>query len=123
MQVRHIQNPPETPYLDWIASGLKTYEGRLAVKIVEWDLYVGKELVFGDGKTTVHVSVTSLLLFEDFGEAYDALGQALIPGGFTRQQVVDMYQRFYPTPTSVVSSDSTRRRFAPKVVAIGIKVL
>lgn len=96
MSYRHILNEPNYPWLDWIIAGKKTYEGRLAAKIEEWQLEVGKVLTFGDGVKTVKVEVTSLKRFDSFGDAYNDLGSLLVPIiDITPEEVKRIYSKFY----------------------------
>ena len=95
-----IQNPTQSPYLDWIKSGKKRFEGRLRPKILEWKLSIGKQMVFFDPKqpdSWVLVKITQLLTYPDFGIAFDHLGSQLIPDR-TRQQVVDLYNQLFHYP-------------------------
>jgi len=92
-----VQDGPEHLCLTKIASGAKRYEGRLACKVQAWKLELGKCIVFHcDGKEVPCV-VTELLFFQDFGEAYDTLGELLMPG-MTRKTVVEMYNSFWAQP-------------------------
>jgi ASC-1-like (ASCH) protein len=105
----HISNFKKNPCFEWIILNEKRYEGRLATKIKDWNLYIGKRIKFftDDGCYAI-VEVTSLLTFTDFGSAFDELGSALIPER-TREQVVEMYNEFF--------SEETIRQVG--VVAIG----
>lgn len=115
--VHSIQNPPDSPYLDQMKLGTKKYEGRLATKIKEWDLFIGKEMKFVDGNNPnswILIRVTELLQFNDFGEAFDALGSELIPNK-TKTEVVELYANLF------CKSESEIRIIG--VVAIGIEVI
>lgn len=91
-----IKNPQDTPWLTWILEGKKRYEGRLSTKIEEWDLYIGKEMIFECGSLNAHVRITSLLRYNSFGDAFDTLGTELVPiDGITRDEVEDLYTRYY----------------------------
>ena len=92
-----IQNPSNSPFLDWIKNKDKMYEGRLKIKIKEWNLCIGKEIIFFDQlnpDSWAWVRVTSLHTFGDFGEAFDVLGSKLIPDR-TRDQVVGLYDGLF----------------------------
>lgn len=109
-----IRNPPDTPWLTWILEGKKKYEGRLSTKIVEWDLYIGKEAIFECGSLKAHARITSLLRYDSFGHAFDTLGSELVPiDGITRVEVEDLYRRYY-------SREDVEKH---GVVAIGIVVI
>jgi ASC-1-like (ASCH) protein len=114
---KEIMNPIENPYLDWIISGKKTYEGRLANKIQEWDLHIGKEMIFfekGNRDKWVHIRITSLPIFSDFGQAYDNLKDLLIPDS-NCETVVKLYSSIFSM------SEEEIRKIG--VVAIGFKIL
>ena len=80
--------------LSKIISGSKKYEGGLANKVNEWDLYVGKYIDLYCDTREVRCQITSLLYFDDFGEAYDKLGEKLMPD-MNRESVIKMYNSFY----------------------------
>lgn len=108
---KEISNEPNA-WLDWIESGIKTYEGRLNKDF--WnEVPVGSFFVLYDSKgKKLKVQVTEKLFFKNFGEAFDKLGQQLIPiVGITRDEVTKLYSEFF--------SDKSINRFG--VVAIGVK--
>ena len=83
-----IWNRSNNPYLDWIRSGAKKYEGRTANKIVEWSLHLGKIIKFVNNENEddfLYVRIVDFLYYSDFGKAYDDLGAELIPDGDTNQ--------------------------------------
>lgn len=110
-----MSNDGRVRWLDLIASGIKMYEGRTAEKIDTWDLFVGKDMVFYDDRgLEVTVEIVSLPVFKSFGDAYDALGDELVPvESIDRKSVEELY-REYNTDTDV-------NKYG--VVAIGVKVL
>lgn len=82
------------PYFDWCRSGVKTYEGRTANKIQDWDLYVGKHVIFYHESEEFEVEITALKRYQSFEEAFDELGHQLIPTeGITRDEVGDLYRK------------------------------
>lgn len=114
--VKEILNDDDDPYLKWIKSGVKKYEGRLKSKIKEWDLYIGKRIKFVDSNDKNNwalVEVISLPTFANFGDAYDSLGEQLIPYR-TRDEVVDMYYKIFKSNELINKSG---------VVAIGFKLI
>lgn len=125
MAVVSIQNQNENPYLDWIKSGTKTYEGRTLNKIKDWGLFVGKQIKFFDKKNIdsyVICEVTELLHFDDFGQAFDALGEKLIPNR-TRNEVIRLYNGFYEPNNKYEDGITSDFIKGLKVVAIGVKVI
>lgn len=83
-----VWNRPNNPYLDWIRSGAKKYEGRTANKIVEWHLHLGKIIKFVNNENEddfLYVRIVDFLYYSDFGKAYDDLGAELIPNSDTNQ--------------------------------------
>ncbi|QKF94837.1 PUA-like superfamily [Fadolivirus algeromassiliense] len=125
-----IQNPKETPYLDWIKSEEKEFEGRLQTKIGEWGLKKGLRIKFYNQENPdswVLIEVTDLPTFPDFGAAFDVLGSKLIPGK-TREQVVALYNGLFHDPDEDVEtlnrkSEPSRMIQRHGVVAIGMKVI
>lgn len=121
-----IQNPPRTPFLDWIKAGKKTFEGRLKTKIDEWNLYIGKKIKFfeeSNPKSWVIVEIICLEIFKNFDEAYDKLGYALIPE-HSKVQVVDLYNKLFHYSDEKLENGKTSRMIDEiGVVAIGIKVI
>jgi len=113
-------------YLSMIKEGTKKYEGRLADKIDEWNLYPGKLIKFydpADPNSWVLVRVTDLLIFSDFGKAFDELGSDLIPNQ-TRNSVIKLYNNIYKYPNEKLIANKPSKMIQDKsVVAIKIKVL
>lgn len=109
-----IQNTPDTPWLDWIEQGKKTYEGRLNRGIF-LNMKVEDVIIFNDktGKT-VKTIIESLKYYPDFGEAYNDLGSKLVPiEGITPDKVKDLYWKYF-------RQDDIEKH---GVVAIEIKVI
>ena len=94
---RQISNPPETPWLDWIESGIKTYEGRLNKEV--WSkLRIGDHLILhtNDKAKEVEIIVTELRYYKDFAEAFNDLGAKLIPiKDATVDSVKKLYNQFF----------------------------
>lgn len=121
-----IQNHPDAPYLDWIKSGIKKYEGRLKSKIIEWDLSIGSHIKFYDQnnpESWVEVIVTSLSTFNDFGEAHDSLGNQLLP--VPRSDVVSLYNGLfhYSNVTTISNEFASQMIIDNGVVAIGFDLI
>lgn len=120
-----IQNPPNAPYLDWIKSGTKKYEGRLKSKIIEWNLSIGSHIKFYDQNNPdswVEVVVTSLPIFNDFGEAHDNLGNQLLP--VPRSDVVSLYNGLFHYANEDPISESASQMIKDiGVVAIGFDLI
>lgn len=80
------------PWFGMIKSGDKTFEGRTANKIKDWDLFVGKIIIFFCDSEELTVEITSLPTYSSFEEAFDYLGYNLVPvKGITREEVGKMY--------------------------------
>ncbi len=127
MLSKPIQNPENTPYLDWIKSGIKTYEGRLLCNITKWELRVGNLIKFYDqdnSESYVICEITELSEFKDFGTAHDVLGHKLIPN-HTRNEVIVMYNKLFDRENCAQLADGTTSEKISEVgvVAIGIKVI
>jgi ASC-1-like (ASCH) protein len=124
--VKPIKNPADSPYFDWIKSGVKTYEGRLQNKIQEWNLKLGQKIKFYDQdneRSYVIVEVISLKLFFDFGSAFDALGSKLIPYS-TREEVIDLYNCLFHYKHEQLQKAITSMMIQDYgVVAIGFRIL
>lgn len=92
-----IQNPPETPWLDWIEAGIKTYEGRLLQN--DWaKMAIGDfiELYVLNTSRQTTVVITELHYYKDFGGAWQDLGQALIPLENTTENIVkELYWQYF----------------------------
>lgn len=93
---KSLQNPPESPWFDWICDGTKRYEGRLWKD--DWaSLAVGDIISFVcPMKRELVCRVVSLPRFESFGAAFDALGPALVPiPGVNTADVVKTHGQYY----------------------------
>ena len=123
---RPIKNRENNNYFGWIKNGSKTYEGRLKSKIEDWDLYVGKRIHFydeDDCTDEILVEVTELLVFDNFGKAFDALGSNLIPNRL-KPEVINMYNELFHYDKEILYDGITSRMINNKgVVAIGFKIL
>lgn len=122
---KSIQNPQNSPYLDWIKFEEKQFEGRLKTKIEEWDLKIGRRIKFYDEANPdswVLVTITSLPTFPDFGTAFDTLGSKLIPGR-TRDEVISLYNSLFHYPDEVLEKGKPSKMIQDNgVVAIGFKI-
>ena len=94
-----IQNPPETPWLDWIISGKKKYEGRVPRLGSFWaDIRIGDEFILYDKNNPkeLKIKVNDLKHYKNFGEAWKDLGSALVPiKGITETDVNKIYSQYY----------------------------
>ena len=121
-----IQNPKESPYLDWIKSGKKTFEGRLKSKINEWDLKIGTKMKFydqNDRSSFVIIEIISLNIYDDFGKAFDELGSNLIPR-LKRDEVIDLYNGlFHYTNEELIRGEPSKMIKDVGVVCIGFKIV
>ena len=93
---KSLQNPPESPWFDWIADGTKKFEGRLWKD--DWaTLNIDDVIVFVcPKKRELTCRVVSTPRFESFGAAFDALGSALVPiPGVNTADVVKIYDQYY----------------------------
>lgn len=152
--MKPILNKCDAPYLEWIKSGIKQYEGRLQSKITDWDLSIDKfekvkfEKVkfekdkfekdkFKENKflilydqdnpnNWVKCEITELLLFSDFGTAFDNLGDKLIPER-SRNDVIHLYNKLfhYPDeyPNEFNDGVTSKCIIDNGVVAIGLKII
>lgn len=121
-----IKNNPG--YFDWIKDESKTYEGRLKYKRdeTEWNLYIGKKMYFYDEDNhndMILVEITSLPIFNDFGEAFDVLGYNLIPNR-SKREVINMYNELFHYKDEVLHDGVTSKMINDEgVVAIGFKII
>lgn len=93
---KSLQNPPESPWFDWIAAGVKKYEGRLLKD--DWaTLQVDDLITFvsPDGRELT-CKVVSLPRFSSFVEAFERLGAELVPvPGANSAKVASLYGQYY----------------------------
>lgn len=112
---RSIQNPKNTPWLDWIIQGIKTYEGRLN-KGEFSNLNINDIIFFVDKKTNKQIKtiVTNLKYYDNFEDAFNNLGEKLVPvKNITSSEVKKLYSRYF--------TDDDIQKYG--VVAIGISVI
>lgn len=79
----HVLDVEPHYFLSKIISGEKKYEGRLATKVIEWNLKPGSVINFYSSDKEVKCIVTELRYFKDFGEAFNTLGYSLMPNMLT----------------------------------------
>jgi ASC-1-like (ASCH) protein len=112
--------------LDMIVSGRKTFEGRTKDKIKDWNLRVGMQIVFYDKENpsnSVLCEVSRLMCFPTFVDAYQTLGDSLIPDS-DPVSVVDLYNRIYKYDTETLEAGKTSQKIKDLgVVAIGLVVM
>ncbi len=93
---KNLQNSPESPWFDWIASGVKKFEGRLHKD--EWATLEVDDLitfVSPDGRELT-CKVVSLPRFSSFVEAFEKLGAELVPvPGADTAKVAALYGQYY----------------------------
>lgn len=112
--VKSIQNPIDTPWLDWIQSGVKTYELRLNKP--SWqNIRVNDIIIWKDWQEkNVETMIVDLKYFKSFGEAFKNLGQKMVPiKGIDEKKVINLYEQYY--------SEVDTKKYG--VVAMGLKVL
>lgn len=93
---KSLQNPPESPWFDWIAAGVKKYEGRLVKD--DWaTLEVGDLITFvSPDKRELTCRVLGLPRFATFVDAFAALGAELVPvPGADAAAVERLYGQYY----------------------------
>jgi ASC-1-like (ASCH) protein len=88
------------PWLDWIRDGKKTFEGRLCLG--DWQsITCGDIIIFDCGDYKLATRVIGKKLFGNFSEAYDSLGNKLVPDeAFSANtnlsiQVVKFYSQYF----------------------------
>lgn len=82
-------------------------------------------MAFSHNEETVTVIITELLLFEVFGQAYDVLGDKLIPGS-NRNEVITLYNNLFHyqgEDVTILNNNTSRMISEQGVVAIGIRVI
>lgn len=96
VHVKHISNPEDTPWLDWIESGKKTYEGRLNKDF--WrSVCVGDKIFFYSQEKSVLTIVEDKNFYIDFVAAFEDLKDKLVPiEGISSEKVRELYSEFYP---------------------------
>jgi hypothetical protein len=126
MEEHDILNTPESPCLDWLKNGKKKFEGRLMTKIDEWKLFIGKEIKFYDRdnpNSYIICQITNMPCFDDFGIAFDSLGDKLIPSK-TRYEVINFYNKiFHDEDEVLVDGVASQKIGRVGVVAIELNVL
>ena len=91
-----MQNPPESPWFDWVVAGVKRYEGR--VRRGEWaQLRVGEHVEFyEDTGRRVVVRVEALPHYDNFAAAFGAHGAELVPvAGADAAMVTRLYGQYF----------------------------
>jgi len=92
---KHISNPPAIPWLTWIINGTKTFEGRLYKE--DWaQMNVGDQIHFSSEGPNCVCTVVTLRRYDSFADAFDDLGQSLVPvPNILRADVIELYAKYY----------------------------
>lgn len=92
---KSIKNPTTTPWLDWIETGVKKYEGR--INRDQWtQMKVNDIIVFTAKNKTLSVVITDFKYYADFAQAFDDLGSEMVPiQNADRNSVTAIYSKFY----------------------------
>jgi ASC-1-like (ASCH) protein len=108
---KHIANPITTPWLDWIISGRKTFEGR--VNQGDWThMKIGDEIYFYSDDNNAICVIADLKKYTDFAQAFDDLQSQLVPiPNITRDEVTNIYSQYF--------NEDDIKKFG--VVAVGVK--
>ncbi len=86
----------DSRWLRFIKTGEKKYEGRLLKN--DWvDVEPGDNIVFFNDDIEVDVVVRERLTFRSFEDAYDQLGERLLPGVKTSEEAADIYRQYFNT--------------------------
>jgi ASC-1-like (ASCH) protein len=110
-----LQNPPESPWFDWMEQGVKRFEGRLRKD--DWARLQPGDLIEFVNANTQKVLLTRVLALPSFGsfaDAFKELGRELVPvPGVDAADVACIYRQYYP--------DEEVQQYG--VVAVHIEVL
>lgn len=92
-----IQNPQNTPWLNWIESGIKKYEGRLNkgifAKFNFGDIVVWYDKISGK---EVKTKITEFRNYKSFTDAFDDLGESLVPvSNIDSESVNKLYLQYF----------------------------
>ena len=93
--IKKIGNSVDTPWLDWIVSGKKKYEGRVYQD--DWKLIkIGDMITFDCGMYSATVKIIDILHFSNFKTAFNKFGSELVPIPHILEEEVDnLYSQFY----------------------------
>lgn len=87
----HVQKE----YFTAIKEGKKIFEGRLAKEKYR-QLSLGDKIEFYDGEDTVIKNITSIHIFDSFGNGGNFLGVSNItPGVSSVKELISLYRKFY----------------------------
>jgi ASC-1-like (ASCH) protein len=126
MMRKHLRHE----YVEAISRGEKIYEGRLASKIIDWGLKIATAIQFYSTEddheerpiiSTVDTVVVGWRLYDDFGQAFDALGERLLPGIVFRDEAIRLYNTIYhdaDEDVSLLPDGVTSRRIRKEGVVI-----
>lgn len=121
-----IEKPIQRYYLELIKSGKKKYEGRLKSKVKDWNLEIGMKIKFydqNDKSSFVITEVISLLIFNNFGEAFDNLKGELIPEK-SKEEVINLYNGLFHYGDEVIESGVPSKMIKDiGIICIGLKVI
>ena len=111
---KSIQNPPLTPWLDWIVSEVKKFEGRIYRDELA-EMKVGDVIIFKCEDKKVPVIITSINKYSNFGNAFSIHGMELHPTANTVKDAEIAY-------SDIFKEEKDKDDILEKgVVAIGLK--
>lgn len=95
-------NPDGYTWFDWLESGLKTYEGRLNNGKWKLDFEVLEVKCDTDGRNASYM-VLKKETFKDFNEAFERLGEQMIPIGLpdNKKDANELYESFGYKPEDI----------------------
>lgn len=114
---KHISNPEENPWMDWIASGLKKYEGRIYRD--DWsNMKNGDIILFYNGNKKLYTRIISVKRYQNFKSMFEDLRNDLVP---TPNCTAEMVQELYSKICDTEKDKNDIKKFG--VVAIEITPL
>ena len=115
-----LSKPLDTTHFDRMLSGEKTCEGRPTEKIAEWRVSKGDKMKFidaNDASRQIIVKIVDITRHDDFGEAFDKYGEALVLG--TRETAIALYAK-YPGYTDMVAGRGPKEIPGASVLVIEV---
>lgn len=108
----------QQPWLDWIKSGTKKFEGRIFRD--DWaKMKIDDNIIFRCGVESVLTKITSIERYPTFGDAFLVHGKELAPNAVTATDANEIYRNIFSSKDDQLDLKDTNK--GPVIVGIKLQ--